>query len=113
HVNMGTYGKEIAHLQTRGELSGFSTSILNRNARTHVRVTIVDNHSGGESRTLIHLLLHSPLVDIAEFDFSANLGQDGNGVWIPFCQQISRLDAGAVFLLQFGPIDDGIALSLS
>ena len=88
--------------------------VLDGNPRAGFGVLGLGDDLGGESGHFVQLLLHGdPFDDVPEFHPPRNLGQDGNGVGIPFRDQLAALHGLPVFHLDLGPVDDGVAFPLA
>ena len=57
--------------------------------------------------------MHGPVVDITEFHLTADLSQNGDGVGVPFRDEIVGFDLCPVFLFQLCTIDDLIPFSFT
>ncbi len=95
-------------------LGGLSPLILDRDARTQRRATMLNDDLAGEASNLIELFLHRDAFnDVSIRHLASDFGENGQRVRIPFDQFLSQLDTTTVFHLDLGAINDSVLLTLT
>src|SRR5215471_9722535 len=116
HKNVGTHRQQIPRHRrcaTR-HFCRLSPFILDRYARTQCGARMFDNDLPRQTGYLIELFLHCDAFhDVTVGDFPADFGKDRQRVRIPLNKLLTKLDAVAVFDLDFGAVDDRVFFALA
>ena len=107
HPEVGFRRKQVA-------LDDLPLVVLDDDLRLVFLVRRFGDDLAHQAGVLVALFLHRDAVeDVLEDDGAAELGQDGEGVGIPFHQHLAGLDFLAFLDLEDGAVRDGVALLLA